>query len=314
MVQVVRGDGPPRPRFIEPMECSRVATLPDGGEWHYEVKQDGYRIVSVISDATVVLHSFSGLNYTERFPGIAFALHATKLRGAVLDGEIVALDKSGRANFQELQNFRHTKLPIVYYIFDILHLSGRDLMDLPQEERRAELERVGKSFRAPLLINPSFDTDRDTFVAHVKKLGLEGVVAKRRSAPYLSGKISDSWQKQRFGREDEFVIGGYIPGGQNFSELIIGQYEGSQLMFVNRLITGFTPHSRAEVFDAIQGLRTPACPFANLPEPKRSKHALTAERMRECIWVKPERECEVEFVEWTSGNHLRHPKFRRLLG
>jgi ATP-dependent DNA ligase len=209
MVQYVRAPKTPQPRFVEPMECQRVSKLPEGDDWWYEIKHDGYRIVAVLSGADVVLHSFSGLDYTERFPAVAFALRQMRLSAAVFDGELVALDAQGRSNFQELQNYRHTKLSIVYYVFDILHLEGRDLTKLSQGERRK---------------------------------------------------------------------------------------------------------SRAEVFDTIKGLKTDHCPFANLPEPKRSKHALTAERMKECAWVLPERQCEVEFVEWTRNGHLRHPKFRRLVG
>lgn len=96
--------------------------------------------------------------------------------------------------------------------------------------------------------------------------------------------------------------------------MLIGQYGDKDLHFIKRLITGFVPYTRAEVFDAIKGLKTKHYPFVNLPEAKRSKHALTAERMEECVWVGPERQCEVEFVEWTRGGHLRHPKFRRLVG
>ena len=110
------------------------------------------------------------------------------------------------------------------------------------------------------------------------------------------------------------MIGGYIPGSRGIGELLIGEYQGEKLIFLKRLIAGLTPHLRAEIYEAIKGLRTPKCPFANLPETKRSKYAVTAEVMRECGWVKPERQCEVEFIERTKGGSLRHAKFRRLVG
>ena len=110
------------------------------------------------------------------------------------------------------------------------------------------------------------------------------------------------------------MIGGYISGGRNFSELLIGEERDEDLVFIKRLTAGFTPHMREEVLEAIKGLRTPKCPFSNLPENRRSPHALTAEKMRECVWVKPEVRCEVEFVERTKGGRLRHPEFRRLVG
>ena len=313
MVQRVARNPKPRPRFIEPMECKRVPKLPEGDTRVYEPKQDGYRIIAVIDANTTVLHSMSGLNYTAKYPHIAEALKWLKLREAVFDGEVVALDASGRPNFQELQAARLTKLPIVYFIFDLLHLKGRDLLDIPLSERRQQLEQLAKNFENPVRLNPSFQVPLADMTASVQALGLEGIVAKRSDSIYVPGKESDGWRKHRFNQEDEFVIGGYISGGQNFSELLIGEEQGDKLMFIKRLIAGFTPHTRAEIFEAIKGLRTPKCPFANLPERRKSPHALSEEIMRQCVWVKPEHRCEVEFVERTKGGRLRHAEFRRLV-
>ena len=152
------------------------------------------------------------------------------------------------------------------------------------------------------------------FSEQVRKLRLEGIVAKRADSIYIPGKESDAWRKHRFNQEDEFVIGGYIPGGRNFSELLIGEERGEELVFIKRLIAGFVSHTRAEVFEAIKGLRASECPFSNLPETRKSRYALTAEKMRECVWVKPEVRCEVEFVDRTKGGRLRHAEFRRLVG
>jgi len=313
MVQRVARQTKPRPRFIAPMECKRVPKLPEGDHWIYEPKQDGYRIIAVIDGSASLLYSMSGLNYTARYPHIAEALNWLKTKQAVFDGEVVALDPSGRPNFQELQNARLTKLPIIYYIFDLLHLKGRDLLDRPLSERREQLEQLATAFTDPLRLNPAFQVSLADFTASVQKLGLEGIVAKRSDSIYIPGKESDAWRKHRFNQEDEFVIGGYIPGGQNFSELLIGEERGTDLVFLKRLIAGFVPHTRAEVFDAIKGLRTKKCPFANLPEHRKSPHALTEQVMRQCVWVKPERRCEVEFVERTKGGRLRHAEFRRLI-
>ncbi|PYY21362.1 MAG: ATP-dependent DNA ligase, partial [Acidobacteria bacterium] len=247
------------------------------------------------------------------YPHIAEALKWLKLSSAVFDGEVVALDESGRPSFQELQNARLTKRPIVYFIFDVLHLNGRDLLDRPLSARREELDKLASLFSDPLRLNLEFHVSLAAFTEQVRKLRLEGIVAKRADSIYIPGKESDAWRKHRFNQEDEFVIGGYIPGGQNFSELLIGEERGEDLVFIKRLIAGFVPHTRAEVFEAIKGLRTKKCPFSNLPENRKSPHALAAEKMRECVWVKPERRCEVEFVERTKGGRLRHPEFRRLV-
>jgi bifunctional non-homologous end joining protein LigD len=141
MVQRVLRSPKPHPRFISPMECQRVPKLPKGEDWVYEIKQDGYRVIAVVDGPTVLLYSMKGVDYTREFAHIAFALSSLKQR-VVLDGEIVALDERGRANFQELQNRKSTRLPIVYYVFDLLHENGKDLTDLPLAERRQRLEEI----------------------------------------------------------------------------------------------------------------------------------------------------------------------------
>jgi bifunctional non-homologous end joining protein LigD len=229
----------------------------------------------------------SGLNYTARYPHIAEALKWLKLREAVFDGEAVALDASGRPNFQELQNARLTKLPIVYFIFDVLHLSGHDLLDRPLSERRGQLEELAISFADPLRLNPSFQVPLAAFISQVRKLGLEGIVAKRSDSIYIPGKESDSWRKHRFNQEEEFEIGGYIPGGQNFSELVTRAY--------NPIFVELGIHTK-QVNSCGVGLADCRLLIAD------------------CFFSKPERRCEVEFVERTKGGRLRHAEFRRLVG
>ena len=314
MVQRVLRNPKPQPRFIEPMECKRVPKLPEGDGWLYEIKQDGYRAIALIDRSTVLLYSMSGLDYTREFPQIAFALKTLKEASIVFDGEIVALDDRGRASFQELQNRKNTKRPIIYYIFDVLHHNGHDLMSLPLTKRREVLSAMSERLSDPLRVNPVLRTELKTLINEVRRLGLEGIVAKRADSIYLPGKESDSWQKHRFNQEGEFVIGGYVAGGRNFSSLIVGEYRDDKLYYVKRVAAGFTPHLRDEVYEQLKGLKTPECPFVNLPEPNRSGHGLTAEKMRECVWLKPERRCELEFVEKTRGGRLRHALFRQLIG
>lgn len=303
----------PRPRFIEPMECRPVATLPEGDDWLYEIKQDGYRVIGLVDGSTALLYSISGTDYTRDFAHIAFALKNLKSGNLVVDGEIVALDEHGRASFQELQNRKSTDRPIIYYIFDVLHSSGTDTLDLPLQERKRILDEIGEHFSDPLRVNPVFRTNLPTLISQVKRLGLEGVVAKRASSIYIPGKESDAWQKHRFNQEGEFVMGGYVAAGNTFSSVIIGEYRGNKLYYVKRVAAGFNPQLRAQVYAQLQPLRTAECPFVNLPEPNRSGHGLTAEKMRECVWLKPERRCELEFVERTRSGRLRHAVFRRLI-
>ena len=156
-------------------------------------------------------------------------------------------------------------------------------------------------------------TKLPVLVKQVKALGLEGIVAKRASSIYIPGKESDAWQKHRFNQEGEFVIGGYVSGGRNFSSIIVGEYRGEDFYYVKRVAAGLTPQLRDEVFAELKPLATPTCPFVNLPEPNKSGHGLTAEKMKDCVWVKPERRCELEFVERTNSGRLRHAVFRRLI-
>jgi ATP-dependent DNA ligase len=230
MVQRVNLHPKPRPRFIEPMECTRVATLPEGEDWVYEIKQDGYRAIGLVDGSSAMLYSMSGQDYNSEFRHIVFALRNLHQGNLVLDGEIVALDEQGRASFQELQNRRATKRPIVYYLFDLLHQNGHDTLELSLEKRKAVLNEVAARFSDALRLNPFFSTELAPLVREVKTRGLEGVVAKRFSSMYVPGRESHAWQKHRFNQEGEFVIGGYVVGGRTFSSLVVGEYRGGSAL------------------------------------------------------------------------------------
>ena len=291
------------------MMAVSAATLPVGAEWSYEVKWDGYRAQAVKDGAVVSLASRNLKNITKQYPSVAAAAARVGAATAVLDGEIVALDAEGRPSFQALHHSTLDGLSIVYYAFDLLHLNGRDLTRRPLDERRAALrEIVGDS--GVLLSDPLAGT-ADRIAAAVRQLGLEGVVAKRRRSAYTAGRRSDAWVKVRFARHQEFVIGGYKPNAANFDSLLVGYYDGKQLVCAGKVRSGFTPHLRAQVFDGIRGLHAARCPFANLPS-VRSGHwgeGITADEMQLLTWVKPQRVVEVSFAEWTRDGSLRHAAF-----
>ena len=310
----VRGGSHPQrdlARFIKPMECTPVSVIPaDRKEWLYEVKLDGYRCCAVVRDGRAYLYSRYGNLWPERFPHIRTAL--ATLPDTTLDGEIVAVDAAGRPSFQQLQNWQSTRHTIVFYAFDVLHLDGGDLHTLPIEQRRSLLDRLASSFAEPLRLSALLDAPLRRLVPQMKKIGLEGIVAKRRGSRYEAGRRSTAWVKHRFNETGDFVIGGYIPEGTTFGRLLIGVWRGGELFFVKKLKNGFTPQSKNEVFRAIEPLRTRRCPFVNLPE-KPGRSAIDAEVMKTAVWVKPLRLAEVEFVEWTSGGRLRHAAFRKLV-
>jgi DNA ligase D-like protein (predicted ligase) len=313
MVQRSISKPKPRPRFIEPMECKRVLKLPEGDDWVYEIKQDGYRAIGLVDGNEAMLYSMSGQDYASQFPHIAFALKHLRQGNLVLDGEIVALDQQGRASFQELQNWRTSTHPIVYYIFDVLYWKAREMLDRPLAERKQMLEEMSVHFVDPLRVNPVFRTKLAPLISQVKSLGLEGIVAKSSRSLYIPGRESEAWQKHRLNREGQFVIGGYVESGNNFSSLIVGEYRGKDLFYVKRVAAGFTPFLRRQTFAELKGLKTTKCPFVNLPEKSRSGHGLTFEKMKACVWLKPERHCQLEFVERTKGRRLRHAVFRQLI-
>ena len=294
------------PRYIEPMQCKAVTTLPAEEGWTFEIKFDGYRCVVVKTSGKVTLFSRNEKKFNTRFPTVAKALGA--LPGDfVMDGEIVALDEAGRPSFQLLQNSGSTLPPIYFYAFDLLNRDGEDLLHSTLEQRRKLLEALLPTPTDPLRLSPLLQASAGQILEAVQKLGLEGVVGKRSGSLYEPGERSGAWIKRRTTREQEFVIGGYVPGAQGFDSLIVGVYEGKSLVFVAKVRNGFVPRTRDEVFPALKKLPAKECPFTNLPEKKASRwgEALTAEKMKECRWIKPALVCQVAFVEWTDGGKLR---------
>jgi len=292
------------PKFVKPMECTPVAELPDDpSKWSYEVKLDGYRCCAVVRGGRSFLYSRYGNSWPERFPQIHAALAALRDPMA-LDGEICAIDRHGHPSFQELQNWQSTKLPIVFYAFDVLHFAGRDLRRLSLEERREILAGIADRFTGPLLLSKPLDANLSQISRELQRLGLEGLVAKRRGSLYEAGVRSKSWVKRRFNDTAEFVIGGYIPGEGPFARLLVGEWDGDRLVYVMKLKNGFTRYTKEVVFEAIRGLRIKKCPFVKIP---------ADEGVEDAIWVRPVRRVEVEFVERTGSGKLRHAAFRRMV-
>jgi DNA ligase D-like protein (predicted ligase) len=229
-----------------------AATLPDGADWSYEVKWDGYRAQAIKQGTLVSLASRNLKNITRQFPGVARAAAALAATGVVLDGEIVAIDSEGRPSFQALHHAATEGLSIVYYAFDLLHLNGRDLTRMPLDERRASLRDVVKG--SDLLLSEPLPGTAAQIADAVRGLGLEGVVAKRRRSTYTGGRRSDAWVKVRFAQRQELVIGGFKPSDTTFDSLVVGYYDGRRLMCAGKVRSGFTPHLRAQVFERIRNL------------------------------------------------------------
>ena len=246
----------------------------------------------------------------KRFPGVMDAL-ASLDGDFALDGELVALDSQGRPSFQLLQHSLSQSRPIYFYAFDLLNRNGEVACASSSIPRRELLESLLVDPKDLLRLSPILQASSGQVLKAVRKLGLEGVVAKRIDSVYEPGERSGAWIKLRANMEQEFVIGGYIPGARGFDALLVGVYEKKELIFVAKVKNGFVPRIRDELFPALKALQTAQCPFKNLPEKRASRwgESLTAEKMEQCRWVKPKLVCQVAFVEWTDAGHLRHCTF-----
>ncbi len=298
-------------RFIEPMLLLRTENLPEGPEWLYELKLDGYRGLAIRTGGQVQLRSRNDNDFSVRYPAIAAALKSMPDE-TVIDGEVVALDEEGKPSFNLLQNYGSSKPQLIYYVFDALMIAGKDVTGETLDARRALLEsKVLPKMAEPIRYSPELQASLKDLIASVKAQGFEGLVAKRRDPQYEPGLRSGAWQKMQVNAGQELVIGGYTPSPKNFDALVIGYYDEPNLIYAARTRNGFTPASRVELFKKLKPLEIKECPFANLPEEKAGRWGagLTASKMAECRWLKPVTVAQFEFVEWTSDAHLRHSRF-----
>jgi len=284
--------------------------LPIGNEWSYEVKWDGYRALAVKDGARVQLLSRNQKDLTRDYSGVVAAIKALPVGRTILDGEIVAVDDKGRPSFQALQHRTTSDLTVVYYAFDVLEVERAPIIRHPLETRRDRLASIATG-SSVLLSEPLPGTVKQIERA-VRRVGLEGVVAKRLGSIYRPGQRSDDWVKVKFSPRQEFVIGGYKPADPTFESLLVGYYSGRELYFAGKVRAGLTPHLRAEVSRRIARGAVKGCPFVNLPNSagrNRWGEGITEADMATLRWVKPLQVVEVAFVEWTRDGLLRHPRF-----
>jgi DNA ligase D-like protein (predicted ligase) len=291
------------------MECVPVSKIPDNPGWVYELKLDGFRGQAIRDQDGVRLYSRNGKNFTNRLPRLVAALKTALQPGTALDGELVALDKKGHPSFAAMQD-ASSDTEVVFFVFDVLESHGADTKGLSLSERLAVLE---STFVPSELVQRSehFVGPPEKFLAAVRKIGGEGVIAKRLDSRYEPGKRSGAWKKMRLNVGQEFVIGGFTPGNNGIDALVVGFYEGTRLVYAARVRAGLVPAMRRELYLQLKGLAREACPFSNLPEAKSGRwgQGLTADKMRDCIWVQPKLVANFEFLEWTDTNHVRHIQF-----
>jgi ATP-dependent DNA ligase len=273
-------------RFIEPMLLLRTERVPENNALSFEVKFDGFRAEAIKSSGRVQLRSRNNQDFNPKYPAIVQALAAMPDE-TVIDGEIVALDEAGRPSFNALQNGASTEA-LVYYVFDVMILAGKDVMNESLTVRRQLLrDRVLVELDEPIRESPELQATLADLIQSVKTSGLEGLVAKRRESRYEPGERSGAWQKMRVNRGQPFVIGGYTLASRSFDAIVFGYYADGQLMYAGRTRSGFTPASRDQLFKRFVSLAAEGCPFTNLPELKSGRwgEGLTAEKMKDCRWL-----------------------------
>jgi bifunctional non-homologous end joining protein LigD len=300
-------------RYYEVELATLVDKPPEGPEWLSEVKFDGYRLLGFLSRGVFTFRTRNGKDWTDRFPSLSKALLSLKAKDAVLDMEAVILDQKGKSSFQALQNALgeagHSE-KIVAYVFDLLYLDGKDLRGLSLIERKDKLETLLKHSGQDALRYSDHVAGRGAeMFAKACKTGLEGIVSKLASAPYLAGR-QKSWLKIKCALRQEFIILGFSDarkGERALGALYLGYRQNRVLHYAGKVGTGFSMKSARDLVKRFTGLRV-AQPVLTRAEAT----GLPAGEWRSVHWIKPELLCEVSFTEWTGDGHIRHPSFQGL--
>jgi bifunctional non-homologous end joining protein LigD len=302
--------------FVEPMKAKLVEKPPAMGDWLYELKFDGIRLIAAKTDRKVSLLSRNQNELTARFPEIVEAIKNLPAHECVIDGEVVALDQEGRSSFQLLQarEMEGRESPVYFYVFDLLQLDGKSLLSLPLEARKDVLEKLCAGAGDPIRYSGAIEGDAKRLLEEVKRRGLEGIIGKRRNSVYESGRRSGAWIKLKSIQEQEFVIGGYTPpqgSRKYFGAILVGYYDDKKLRFAGKVGSGFTAKSLSMLRKKFQKEARNDCPFVDLPSKQNGQWVqdITPSMMRKMHWVNPVFVCEIKFAEWTRDGKLRAPVF-----
>ena len=305
-----------KPRFIVPMKPKLLDEPPTAGEWTYELKFDGIRLVAIKEGEKVSLISRNGNELAGKYPDVATAVRSLPVANCVIDGEVVALDEKGRSSFQLLQGLEMhgRKSPTYYYVFDLLQAEGRSLIGEPLETRKALLEKLCGNAGEPVRYSGDLGSDANALLAQVRQLGLEGLIGKQRNSVYEPDRRSGAWIKLKVLNEQEFVIGGYTPpqgARKHFGALLVGYYQGKRLLFAGKVGTGFNAKLLAALHKKFKEEEREDCPFADLPSKQGGQwvQGITPAMMRRLHWINPVFVGQVKFAEWTRDAKLRQPVF-----
>jgi bifunctional non-homologous end joining protein LigD len=293
-------------------EVARATTphfVPSGPSWTYEIKYDGYRVLAAKARGEVRLCSRNSTDFTDQFPPVVEAVLGLPADEVVLDGEVVAIDEHGASSFECLQEWITNQVKgwpqtraLAYAVFDVLWLDGRDLRRTPIEERRAILREVLAQARPPLTISTALEGDGQEVLKTALAAGLEGLIAKKKGSPYVSGP-SDAWLKLKGGLRQEFAVIGYVPleGGTVAGALVLAVMgDDGKFHFAGKVGTGFSDLQRREWSQRLDLDRVPEPPAIDL----------TKDVIRDKpYWVTPKHVVEVRFDRWLKENVIRFPSF-----
>jgi bifunctional non-homologous end joining protein LigD len=298
------------PGFVEPCLATLADKAPDSANWIHEIKFDGYRLQARLSRGKAKLLTRKGLDWTRKFKGIADAVAELDADSALIDGELVVEGSDGVTSFsllqEELKSGRQNRL--VYYVFDLLYLDGRDLRSLPLDERKEALARLIKRApkNSPLRFSESIAGRGPVLLKHACQLGLEGIVSKLADAPYRSGRGRD-WIKTKCSSRQELVIAGFVPSTADahaVGALVLGFHDKGKLVYAGRTGTGFTHQTARDLYKKLKALKRERTPFIAVPTEERG--------VRAPIWVEPKLVAEVDFHGWTHGGRVRQASYQGL--
>ncbi len=302
------------PSRVSPMLATMVDKPFDKEGWQYEIKWDSYRTLAMCNKNKVELKSRNDKSFNEKFYPVHKAVQEWNIN-AVVDGEVVVLDEDGKSNFGALQNWRsEADGEIYFYVFDILWMDGKDLMRIPLSERRMVLKQLIPD-NSIVRLSENFEVNGIEFFEAAKKMGLEGIMAKKADSTYSEGNRSKDWLKIKANKRQEMVIGGYTKNddsSKSFSSLLLGDYEKGKLIYTGKVGTGFNDKQQLEMLKQFKPYITELPPFTELPDINKPSRFRPNPPHAIAVWMKPELVCEVSFTEMTKDRIMRHPSFEAL--
>ncbi|MFL5789588.1 MAG: DNA ligase D [Flavisolibacter sp.] len=305
LLATYEGELPKRamPKELTPMLATLIEEPFDDDKWIFEIKWDGYRAVAYLKSNKTEIISRNNTPFTERYSPVSNALNELGV-DAVLDGEIVAINNKGLADFQLLQNWQNTPVQLQYFIFDILWLNGYDLTNLPLIERKNILKNIVPEENEVLKYSDHVEGKGKQFFKIATDKGLEGIMGKKAQSKYVPASRTPDWVKIKVNLRQEVVIAGYTQPRNTrkyFGSLLLGVYDNGELHYVGHTGSGFNTKSLEQIYKKMQPLITDKCPFEK--KPKTNMPA---------TWIKPKLVCEIKFTEWTKDWMARHPIFMGL--